>query len=46
MSSISGGFQTAVYVFRPLWVSIVLSAGPEFYEQSGIHNGLMTVQHI
>ena len=42
----SGGLQTAVYVLGPLLVSNVFGAGPEFYEQSGIRNDLMTVQHI
>ena len=42
MSSISGGFQTAVYILGPLWVSTVLGAEHEFCEQSGIYNGLMT----
>ena len=36
MFSISGGFQTAVYVLRPLLVSTVFGAGPEFCEQSGM----------
>ena len=45
MSSVSGGFQTAVYVLGPLWVSTVFGAGREFCEQSGIHNGLMKEQH-
>ena len=46
MSSISGGFQTAVFVLRPLWMSAVFGAGLEFCEQSGIYNGLMTEQHF
>ena len=46
MSSISGGFQTAVYILGPLWESTVFGAGPEFCEQSGIYNGLMMEQHL
>ena len=46
MSSISGGFQTAVYILGPLWVSTVFGAGLMFCEQSGIYNGLMMGQHF
>ena len=46
MSSISGGFQTAVYVLGPLLVSTVFGAGPEFCELSRIYNGLMMEQYL
>ena len=46
MSSISGGFQTAVYVLSPLWVSTVFGAAPDFCEQSRIYNSLMMEQHF
>ena len=46
MSAISGGFKIVVYVLGPLWVSTLFGAGPEFCEQSGIYNGLMTEQHL
>ena len=46
MPSISVGFQTAVYILEPLWVSTVFGSGPEFCEQSGICNGLMMEQHF
>ena len=44
VSSISGGFQTAVYILGPLWMPTVFGTGPEVYEQSGIYNGLMMEQ--
>ena len=46
MPSISGGFQTTVYILGPLWVSIVFGAEPEFYKQIGIYNGLVMEQHF
>ena len=46
MSSVSGGFQTAVYILRSQCVSTVYGAGPGFYEQSGIYNDLMMEQHV
>ena len=46
MSSISEGFQTAVYILGPLWVLTVFVGGHAFCEQSGIYNGLMMEQHV
>ena len=46
MSSISGGFQIALYVLRPFWVFTVFDAGPEFCQQSEIYNGLLTEKHF
>ena len=46
MSSISGGFQTAVYILGLLRVSAVFGAGPEFCEKRGIYNGLMMEQRF